>query len=206
MGNAASHSLPQNEIENIVENTNFNSKQVARLYERFQRLDKKENGWLTKDDFLAIPELAINPLADRIIDMFLNQKNENANKNNQNEDSHATSEDRVNFFDFCTMLSNFKTSFNRDKTDQADSQRAKLKFLFKMYDHDGDGFIKTEELLRLLRLMVGHNISHQQLQLIAERTIAETDKDNDGGLDFNEFCEGLKSVDIDGKMTVRFAE
>ena len=54
--------------------------------------------------------------------------------------------------------------------------------------------------------MVGHNISHQQLQLIAERTIAETDKDGDGGLNFREFCEGLKSVDIDGKMTVRFAE
>ena len=205
MGNASSHSLPQNEIDNIVEHTNFNAKQVARLYERFQRLDKKENGWLTHDDFLAIPELAINPLADRIIDMFLNQKNENAKAKNMDE-THATSEDRVNFFDFCTMLSNFKTSFNGDKSAEADGKKAKLKFLFRMYDHDGDGFIKTEELLRLLRLMVGHNISHQQLQLIAERTIAETDKDCDGGLNFEEFCEGLKSVDIDGKMTVRFAE
>jgi calcineurin B family protein 1 len=205
MGNSSSHSLPQDQIQNIVDNTNFNSKQVVRLYERFQRLDKDETGYLTKEDFLKIPELAINPLADRIIDMFLIQpKNSN---DQQQMTNHSTTQDRVNFFEFCSMLSNFKTKFNSGNTDaEEQSKTAKLNFLFKMYDHDNDGFIKTEELLRLLRLMVGHNISHQQLQLIAERTIAETDKDNDGGLDFTEFCEGLKSVDIDGKMTVRFAE
>lgn len=125
---------------------------------------------------------------------------------NEIQTNHSTTQDRVNFFEFCSMLSNFKTKFNHSSSEESQSKTAKLNFLFKMYDHDNDGFIKTEELLRLLRLMVGHNISHQQLQLIAERTIAETDKDNDGGLNFAEFCEGLKSVDIDGKMTVRFAE
>lgn len=73
MGNANSHTLPAEQIDNIVQNTNFSAKQVARLYERFQRLDKDETGYLTKEDFLKIPELAINPLADRIIDMFLIQ-------------------------------------------------------------------------------------------------------------------------------------
>lgn len=202
MGNSQAHQLPQAQIDNIAQNTNFTNRQISRLYERFQRLDKDQTGFLTKEDFLKIPELAINPLADRIIDMFLMQPKNPHDKNT----SHATSEDRVNFFEFCTMLSNFKTKFSHGADAEANSKQAKLKFLFRMYDHDNDGFIKTEELLRLLRLMVGHNISHQQLQLIAERTIAETDKDNDGGLDFREFCEGLKSVDIDGKMTVRFAE
>lgn len=73
MGNAHAHPLPSEQIQNIVENTNFTSRQVTRLYERFQRLDKDQTGFLTKEDFLKIPELAINPLADRIIDMFLMQ-------------------------------------------------------------------------------------------------------------------------------------
>lgn len=200
MGNKSSHRLPEKQIDDIVDATNFTRKQVCRLYERFQRLDKDQTGFLTKEDFLKIPELAINPLAERIIDMFLTKPGV------KNPGSHATSEDRVNFFEFCAMLSNFKTKFNHGADTEQQSKQAKLSFLFRMYDHDNDGMIKTEELLRLLRLMVGHNISHQQLQLIAERTIAETDIDKDGGLNFKEFCEGLNAVDIDGKMTVRFGE
>lgn len=54
--------------------------------------------------------------------------------------------------------------------------------------------------------MVGTNISSQQLDLIAQRTIAETDEDNDGKLNFGEFKKGLENVDIEMKMTVRFNE
>jgi len=145
MGNAHAHPLPSEQIQNIVENTNFTSRQVTRLYERFQRLDKDQTGFLTKEDFLKIPELAINPLADRIIDMFLMQPK---NPHDKHTSAHATSEDRVNFFEFCTMLSNFKTKFSSGADAEAASKQAKLQFLFKMYDHDNDGFIKTEELLR----------------------------------------------------------
>jgi len=208
MGNNQAVQLPKPEIDQIVQSTNFTSNQVARLFERFQRLDKNQSGYLTKEDFLRIPELAINPLADRIIEMFLTQpKNENDTNDEAIEiHKHSSNPDQVNFFDFCAMLSNFKTKYNSGGHAAPEAKTAKLNFLFKMYDHDNDGIIRTEELLRLLRWLVGNNISHQQLQLIAERTIAETDKDGDGGLNFEEFCEGLTSVDIDGKMTVRFAE
>ena len=33
-------------------------------------LDKQQKGYLTREDFLRIPELAINPLGDRIVHAF----------------------------------------------------------------------------------------------------------------------------------------
>lgn len=44
--------------------------QIERLYSRFTSLDKADNGFLSREDFLRIPELAINPLGDRIVHAF----------------------------------------------------------------------------------------------------------------------------------------
>ena len=41
-----------------------------RYVSRFSSLDKQEKGYLTREDFLRIPELAINPLGDRIVHSF----------------------------------------------------------------------------------------------------------------------------------------
>ena len=48
-----------------------------------------------------------------------------------------------------------------------------------MYDLDGDDKISKEELLAVLTMMVGANISEEQLMSIAERTIHEADEDKD---------------------------
>jgi len=203
MGNNQAHRLPPEEITNIVEATNFTPQQVNRLYDRFQRLDKSETGYLTREDFLRIPELAINPLAERIIDMFIIESRKNR------EHVESGMDDRVNFSEFCSMLSNFKSKHNKSHSDDLEAQNPrerKLRFLFKMYDRDNDGLVTVNELLHLLRLMVGDNISNQQLELIAQRTIAETDVDGDLALSFEEFKQGLKSVDVEMKMTVRFTE
>ena len=56
-----------------------------------------------------------------------------------------------------------------------------------MYDLDGDDKISREELLAVLHMMVGANISEEQLGSIADRTIAEADQDGDGMIGFEEF-------------------
>jgi Ca2+-binding EF-hand superfamily protein len=48
------------------------SNQIERLWSRFTSLDKQQKGYLTREDFLRIPELAINPLGDRIVHAFFN--------------------------------------------------------------------------------------------------------------------------------------
>lgn len=47
--------------------------QVERLHRRFIELDKDRKGYLDRDDFIAINELAMNPLGDRLIDAFFTE-------------------------------------------------------------------------------------------------------------------------------------
>lgn len=92
-----------------------------------------------------------------------------------------------------------------------------------MYDLDGDDKISKEELLAVLTMMVGNNISTEQLISIAERTIQEADVDKVGSLgiisgrwievsflfqdnliSFEEFAQVLERTDVEQKMSIRF--
>ncbi len=75
-----------------------------------------------------------------------------------------------------------------------------------MYDLDGDDKIKKDELLHVLHLMVGANISQEQLVSIAERTIQEADEDKDKMISFDEFCKVLERTDVEQKMSIRFLD
>ncbi len=46
--------------------------EITRLYKRFIKLDKDGSGSLEKDEFLAIPQIASNPLAQRLLAVFDN--------------------------------------------------------------------------------------------------------------------------------------
>lgn len=66
--------------------------QIERLYSRFTSLDKNDCGTLAREDFLRIPELAINPLSERIVHSFF----------------AASHDDRVNFLQFMRVLAHFR--------------------------------------------------------------------------------------------------
>jgi len=84
------------------------------------------------------------------------------------------------------------------------SREEKLRFAFRMYDLDGDDKISKEELLAVLTMMVGANISEDQLVSIAERTIMEADEDKDNLISFDEFSKVLQRTDVEQKMSIRF--
>lgn len=118
-----------------------------------------------------------------------------------------------------------KTSLGR-KEFEACVRQKRLEFLFKTYrlyskqacssnnlkvpsminslTVDGEERISSEDIMILLRMMVGNSIKREQLRLIANKVISETDKDRDGFLNFDEFAEGLKFADLDNEMAVRF--
>ena len=75
---------------------------------------------------------------------------------------------------------------------------------FRMYDLDGDNRISREELLAVLTMMVGANISEEQLLSIAERTIMEADTNKDNLISFEEFKTVLERTDVEQKMSIRF--
>ena len=72
--------------------------QLKRLYKRFKSIDRDDSGTISHDEFVAIPELAINPLCDRIVSVL---------------DSEKT--DEVNFKQFIQSLAVFSRKADRDE-------------------------------------------------------------------------------------------
>ncbi|KAF5896599.1 calcineurin B homologous protein 1, partial [Clarias magur] len=177
MGSRASSLLREEDIEEIKKETGFSHSQITRLYSRFHSLDKGENGALSREDFQRIPELAINPLGDRIINAFFSE-----------------GEDQVNFRGFMRTLAHFRPVEDNEKNkdpniEPLNSRSNKLLFAFRLYDLDRDDKISRDELLQVLRMMVGVNISDEQLGSIADRTIQEADTNGDMCISFTEFIK-----------------
>ena len=80
-------------------NLTFTSAEIERLRRRFLKLDTDGSGGIEKTEFLAIPQIASNPLAHRMIAIF------------DNDDSGT-----VDFAEFIAGLSAFSSkSSNEDK-------------------------------------------------------------------------------------------
>ncbi|XP_052767454.1 calcineurin B homologous protein 1-like [Mya arenaria] len=188
MGNKSSMQLQQEEIDEIQKETGFSHNQIVRLFSRFTSLDKNNNGFLSREDFLRIPELAINPLGDRIVHSFFLESNE----------------ETVNFKQFMSVLARFRPTKSNESKNKLNTREEKLKFAFKMYDLDSDEKISRDELLAVLHMMVGDNISEDQLNSIADRTITEADEDGDSMISFVEFKKVMERVDVEQKMSIRF--
>ena len=62
-----------------------------------------------------------------------------------------------------------------------------LQVAFKVYDIDGDEYISNGELFQVLKMMVGNNLTEDQLQQIVDKTILEGDEDKDGKISYAEF-------------------
>lgn len=146
---------------------------------------------------MSLPELQQNPLVQRVIDIF-----------------DADGNGEVDFKEFIQGVSQF--SVKGDKL-------SKLRFAFRIYDMDNDGYISNGELFqvrlrrislnytidlydeflsKVLKMMVGNNLKDTQLQQIVDKTIGFADKDEDGKISFDEFCSVVGNTDIHKKMVV----
>lgn len=99
----------------------------------------------------------------------------------------------VDFQEFVQGLSAFSSKGDKEQ---------KLKFAFKVYDIDRDGYISNGELFIVLKMMVGSNLKDQQLQQIVDKTIMEADLDNDGKISFDEFVKMVGNTDVSMSMTL----
>lgn len=163
-------------LDSLMEGTNFDRDEIDRLRKRFMKLDSDGSGTIDKQEFLAIPGILSNPLASRLMDVF-------------DEDGSGT----IDFQEFITGLSAFS-----GKTSKVD----KLKFAFKIYDIDRDGFIGNGELFIVMKMMVGKNLQDEELQQIVDKTIMEADEDGDGRLDFEEFKKAVDSKSVASALTL----
>lgn len=97
--------------------------EIRRLGKRFRKLDLDNSGALSVDEFMSISELQQNPLVQRVIDIF-----------------DADGNGEVDFKEFIQGVSQF--SVKGDKL-------SKLRFAFRIYDMDNDGYISNGELFQV---------------------------------------------------------
>lgn len=181
--------------------------ETRRLYKRFIKLDKNNSGSIDREEFLAIPQIANNPLAQRMIAIF-------------DEDGGGD----VDFKEFMNGLSAFSSRGNKQEKMKCKpllsiSIRCNLAqhfslfhrhsyhfelliVAFKVYDIDRDGYISNGELFLVLKMMVGNNLRDQQLQQIVDKSIMEADLDGDGKISFEEFMNIVEATDIGKQMTL----
>ena len=74
----------------------------------------------------------------------------------------------VDFQEFVSGLSAFSSKGNQEE---------KLRFAFKVYDIDRDGFISNGELFIVLKMMVGSNLKDMQLQQVRLKWWSDTQED-----------------------------
>lgn len=166
---------------------------LLRLYHRFRALDRNKKGYLSRMDLQQIGALAVNPLGDRIIDSFFPDGSQ-----------------RVDFSGFVRVLAHFRPVDEEEagirdpkQPEPLNSRMNKLRFAFQLYDLDRDGKISRHEMLQVLRLMVGVQVTEEQLESIADRTVQEADEDGDGAVSFLEFTKSLEKMNIEQKMSIR---
>ena len=90
MGQATSFDLRPEEIQELQDLTSYEPKEIQKLFKRFRRLDRGFRGTISADDLIMIPEVAMNPLAPRLVALF-----------------PRDAEGRINFTGFVTGLAIF---------------------------------------------------------------------------------------------------
>ncbi|XP_040369321.1 calcineurin subunit B isoform X2 [Rosa chinensis] len=70
MGSTSSM-LTQYDIEEVQEHCHnlFSQQEIVSLYKRFCQLDRNAKGFISSDEFLSVPELATNPISQRLLKM-----------------------------------------------------------------------------------------------------------------------------------------
>ena len=133
----------------------FSEKEIQKLYLRFKDIDKNGNGDLDPEQFFAIAEINQNPLVKRVIQIFDVDKNGTISFAQFLSGKHA-------------LTIGLSKLYNNNEEE-------KIKFAFRVYDLDEDGYISNGELFKVLKMMVGNNLNDIQLQQLVDRTIIQAD-------------------------------
>ncbi|TRY79139.1 hypothetical protein TCAL_13725 [Tigriopus californicus] len=164
--------------------TGFTTRQVNRLFSRFQQLDHDNTQYLTKEDLGHIKEIILNPLGDRIVDFFF-----------------VGNSEYLTFPMFARIFAIFRPLEKHTPDSEINSRESKLKLLFRLADSNEDGSICKEDLFELLEMMMGAKVGEEQLHLIVDRVLSEADEDQDGLINLNEFRKVTKDLDVETKLS-----
>ena len=70
MGGLLTSRTVNHEDSDLLKESQLSAKKLQCLRARFNKIDRESKGYLTRADFLALKGLALNPFADRVIEIF----------------------------------------------------------------------------------------------------------------------------------------
>ncbi|KAH9073141.1 hypothetical protein Ae201684P_014958 [Aphanomyces euteiches] len=138
---------------------------------------------MTKDEFLAIPALAVNPLRCRLFNLM-----------------EVSPRSTVDFQEFLVLMAGLTFHASRD---------SKLRLSFKLQDMDGDGKVSKADLIAYIQLVadfgdLNPEVVEKNLDVIASRTLEEASSDPSGEfLSFDDFARVvLATEDFETKLLI----
>merc|ERR1711874_24962 len=144
---------------------------AEQLYEAFKLADKDGNGKLSVGELKELMlTLADNDeqkkSVDGMVDMLLEMCDQDGDK-------------MLNYEELSQVISG-----------QGPDKKQQMKMMFKMFDTDGSGNVSKKELCKAMGLN-----ADETMQAVMEGLINMADKNNDGELNFEEFCSLMDSLD-----------
>lgn len=193
MGNKPCIPLAEEEIVELQNQTGFSRSQLKSMYSRFLHLcgDGKDEV-IRRSDLLRLSDLKSNPLGSRVVDAFFKDA--------------CSDDETMDFIQFVKAAAIFRPQSKHTTESALNSTENKLKFVFEIYDLDGNAAISHEEMLSLLKMMVGPEVNDETLSQIAERAVREGDLDEDGYISFSDFKKALMRTEAENKVSIRFLD
>jgi Ca2+-binding EF-hand superfamily protein len=166
MGNKSSGgAIKKKDMDAFVKSTHFDQDEILALHEHFAHVASRGGNLESIDRTLFLQSLgARSAFVDRMFTIFDTDRN-----------------DRVMFGEYVQGLSVLCARGTLDE---------KVRFLFAIYDLDGDGKISKKDLSDMLRVSMEENevkMTPKQVNAIIDSTFAEADTNQDGFVDLAEF-------------------
>ena len=170
----------------LEDETGFTRAQLSRLEYRFNMLDRYKKGYLGARDLLRIPELAANPLGERII-LAMHKENLPPGK----PIAPTTLEEiKIPFESFVLCFGRFHA-----EPGTPEGNRKKLRLLFRMLDLNENNAISLAEIFAVLKTL-SPLADEDELVDFSEQILLELAGDEEESVAFEKFCqvEGIEEL------------
>ena len=174
---ASSLNLTQYDVEEVQEHCGgkFNSREIQCLYKRFRTLDKRHKGYISEDELMSIPELAISPLAPRVTRVLQNLNFKDFCRVMSAMSDRATREDKLDFM-FRVSTGHrlwHSSSFWHFGIWYSPRLTNPNPLLHQVYDVDRDGYISFSDLETIVKHLVGSSLNEEQVGELITRAMGE---------------------------------
>ncbi|XP_052036086.1 calcineurin B homologous protein 3-like [Apodemus sylvaticus] len=190
----------------------FTWEQMKQLQQRF-RLLSGDQPTLQPESFDNVLDLEFNPIRSRIVRAFFDNRNLGKGTSGQAEE--------ITFLDFLTIISYFRPlqQPRLKKEEREKNRKEKLRFLFNMYDQDGDGIITLQEYRRVVEDLLSANpkVARDSVRpianAIARGALKEASRASEQpvkadqpyeGITLEDFIKTWQSLELEVKMQVSF--